>query len=392
MADSFELLVLSFISPIFSRQWSLSKFQEAMIVSVGFQGFLVGASFWGILADKYGRKRAYVFVLLSLLIVGYLQMLSFDYALCLIFRFAMGFCVGGGFTSYALFAEFLPTESRSLYLNIFQGWFGVGSMFGAGLAWLVLEYFESDDWRMLVGIGSIPTVLAFAALPWIPESVRFAGTQGRKEEVAKIFLRIAAWHRRKISGMTLIIGTNEEEETESTVWGRLKSIFEGSLRRTTLFLSFVWFSSSFLYYGIVFFTPGFYTALDVSPYMSIFVTSCGEIFFLIGGGVVSKWIGRQKTIGYAYFLCGGGMLLMLVGARVEGFPVWFLLVVSLVARGSASAAFVRFEIDWYRLLLIVFSRRFSKCIRWSSIRLTAERRDMVGVTQPRALLESRRRL
>jgi putative MFS transporter len=95
MADSFELLVLSFISPIFSTIWSLSKFEEAGIVSVGFLGFFFGAMFWGMIADKFGRKRAYVFVLLSLLVVGYAQMASFDYILCLFFRFAMGFCVGG---------------------------------------------------------------------------------------------------------------------------------------------------------------------------------------------------------------------------------------------------------------------------------------------------------
>jgi putative MFS transporter len=170
--------------------------------------------------------------------------------------------------------------------------------------------------------------------------VRFLGLQGRKDEVGKIFARISSWHKRSISGLTLVIATKEDAEAGSgSAWKRLKQIFAPALLKTTFFLSLVWFSASFCYYGVVFFSPGFFRALSISTYMSIFVTSCGEIVFLIAGGIISKVIGRQRTIGYAYFLCGGSMLLMLMGARVEGFPVWLLLVVSLIARGSASSAF-----------------------------------------------------
>lgn len=55
--DSFELLVLSFVLPLFVEQWSLSLSMQALVTSTAFLGWLVGSAVWGVLADRFGRKK-----------------------------------------------------------------------------------------------------------------------------------------------------------------------------------------------------------------------------------------------------------------------------------------------------------------------------------------------
>lgn len=72
---------------------------------MGFCGWLVGSLVWGVIADKYGRRKTYVLVLASLVGVGLLQLSIVNFPLLLVMRFMMGFAVGGVFTAYALLAE-----------------------------------------------------------------------------------------------------------------------------------------------------------------------------------------------------------------------------------------------------------------------------------------------
>lgn len=56
MAESMELMLLSFVGPAVQQQWGLSSDQESYISSAVFFGMLVGAYSWGLLADARGRR------------------------------------------------------------------------------------------------------------------------------------------------------------------------------------------------------------------------------------------------------------------------------------------------------------------------------------------------
>lgn len=158
--DAFELLVLSFVLPNFVKEWGLSLTEQATVTCMGFCGWLAGSVVWGVLADAFGRRKTYVAVLASLVGVGLLQLSIVNFPLLLLMRFLMGFAIGGVFTAYALLAEFLPTKYRIIMLSIFQAWFAVGSVFGAGLALVVLD----KSWRLLVGLVRSIDCCCFVAL------------------------------------------------------------------------------------------------------------------------------------------------------------------------------------------------------------------------------------
>ena len=56
MAESMELMLLSFVGPAVQQQWGLSSEEESYISSAVFFGMLVGAYSWGLLADAKGRR------------------------------------------------------------------------------------------------------------------------------------------------------------------------------------------------------------------------------------------------------------------------------------------------------------------------------------------------
>lgn len=58
VVDAMEVMILSFIGPSVKSVWGLSSAQESLITTVVFAGMLIGAYFWGIVADNCGRRLA----------------------------------------------------------------------------------------------------------------------------------------------------------------------------------------------------------------------------------------------------------------------------------------------------------------------------------------------
>lgn len=56
LADSMELMLLSFVGPLVRQQWNVSAQHESLLSSVVFTGMLIGACSWGYISDKYGRR------------------------------------------------------------------------------------------------------------------------------------------------------------------------------------------------------------------------------------------------------------------------------------------------------------------------------------------------
>lgn len=55
IAESMEIMLLSFIGPAVKSEWGLSSSEESLITTVVFIGMAVGAYAWGFVSDSYGR-------------------------------------------------------------------------------------------------------------------------------------------------------------------------------------------------------------------------------------------------------------------------------------------------------------------------------------------------
>lgn len=90
-----------------------------------------------------------------------------------------------------------------------EGFWTLGSMFVAGVAWLALS---SEGWRVLTLITALPVaVSSFACIAFLPESPRWLVTQGRSEEAAEVVRYAAAVNGYHIPDFKLDRNIEKEE-------------------------------------------------------------------------------------------------------------------------------------------------------------------------------------
>ncbi len=148
-----------------------------------FQGMVLSSALWGIIADKYGRRKI---VVLSAVFLAYFAMLSSfapTFGWMLFLRFIVGVYIASMPQSVTLYAEFVPTSMRGKAILLLAFFWAFGSVFEALLAWAVMP--SSLGWRYLLIFSCIPVVSFLMMCYWIPESPMYLATTGQREEVEK---------------------------------------------------------------------------------------------------------------------------------------------------------------------------------------------------------------
>ncbi|KAG1822007.1 major facilitator superfamily domain-containing protein [Suillus subaureus] len=157
-------------------------------------GNLVGQLVFGWLADIVGRKRMYGVELMVMIIATFAQALAGQapavsvLGVIIVWRFVMGVGVGGDYPLSAIISsEFAATRSRGrLMTAVFaaQGW---GQFASALIGIIVVQAYKSEIlsstfpcvvpvdyiWRLVIGLGCVPGVLALYFRLTIPETPRF---------------------------------------------------------------------------------------------------------------------------------------------------------------------------------------------------------------------------
>jgi hypothetical protein len=95
MADSMEVLLLSFLSVVLKHEWYLTEHQMDSIFAVVFAGALFGTLLLGPAGDIYGRKPIFTLTALIIAISGVVTAFCTNYTQLVIARFFVGFGVGG---------------------------------------------------------------------------------------------------------------------------------------------------------------------------------------------------------------------------------------------------------------------------------------------------------
>ena len=95
MADSMEVLLLSFLSVVLKHEWYLTEHQMDSIFAVVFAGALFGTLLLGPAGDIYGRKPIFILTALIIAISGVVTAFCTNYTQLVIARFFVGFGVGG---------------------------------------------------------------------------------------------------------------------------------------------------------------------------------------------------------------------------------------------------------------------------------------------------------
>lgn len=128
----------------------------------------MGALLFGILADRFGRRRALMLDIVSFSVLELASAFAPTLKIFIVVRALFGIAMGGEWgVGAALTFESLPAEGRGIFSGVLQVGYNTGYLL-AGLVFGTL--FSHLGWRMLFVIGALPALLVIYIRTSVDES------------------------------------------------------------------------------------------------------------------------------------------------------------------------------------------------------------------------------
>lgn len=333
-ADAMQVLAVGFTAASIAVTFDLTVPQALQTGTLFFLGMLLGAAGFGRLADRIGRRRVLIVTVACDALFGTLSVFAPDFTILLVLRFLTGVAVGGTLpVDYAMMAEFLPARNRGRWLVMLEGFWAVGTLIVALVAWAVSLAGVADGWRYIFAATAIPALLGIGLRFLVPESPLYLLRLGKMREAKAVLDRILV-----ANGKAPLVADAALVSPPST--GQ-PGIFGADLRRRSLLILVVWFLVSVSYYGVFTWLPPKLAGEGFG-----FVRGYGFLVFLALAQIpgyalaaygVEKW-GRRPTLTGFCLLSALGCLLFVVagtGALIGA----SLLIMSFALLGTWGALY-----------------------------------------------------
>ncbi|KRO16473.1 transporter major facilitator superfamily MFS 1 [Lacticaseibacillus saniviri JCM 17471 = DSM 24301] len=264
--DAMDVGLLAFVIAALKTEWQLTPGQMGWIGSVSSIGMAVGAIFFGILADRIGRKDVLIFTLLLFSVGAGLSAFATGYTIFLVIRFFVGAGLGGELpVASTLVSEQVAPEHRGRMVVLLESFWAGGWLLAAIIAYLVMPTW---GWRVAV-LGSALTALY------------------------ALYLRYGLHEAPHASGQRQSVGQSLRQLWQPTYW------------RATLMLWIVWFMVVFSYYGMFLWLPSVmvlkgFTMINSFGY-TLLMTIAQLPGYFVAAWLIEKW-GRKSVL--VWFLLG----------------------------------------------------------------------------------------
>jgi len=285
--DAFDFFVLVFLVDTLAVQFKVSKADIVWTITATLAMRPLGALIFGMLADRYGRRKPLMANVVFFSLVELLCGFAPNYTVFLALRTIYGIGMGGEWgVGASLAMESAPPRWRGILSGVIQSGYSIGYLLAAIAARVVLPMW---GWRAMFWVGGLPALLALYIRIRVKES--------------------EAWqqHRARTAG----------------------AIIKATVRHWPLFLYLVLLMAlmNCLSHGTQDLYPDFLkTAHAVAPstvsYLAI-LYNIGAVTGGIGFGYFSQGIGRRRGMVVALVLAlamiplwafGGSLLTLAIGA------------------------------------------------------------------------------
>src|ERR671925_847909 len=161
LLDGLEVTVVGSLGPALERSdtLGLTAGEIGWAASAYIGGAVLGALYFGRLADKLGRKRMFLVTLAVYLVATVLTAFTWDITSFAFCRFLTGFGIGGEYAAInSAIDELIPARVRGRVDLGVNGTFWVGAALGAGLSIVLLEprWIGAEwGWRIAFCLGGI---------------------------------------------------------------------------------------------------------------------------------------------------------------------------------------------------------------------------------------------
>jgi len=167
MLDAFDVMLYSIVLATLMRAFAMSRTTAGLLNALTLVASALGGLLFGMLADRFGRRRMLTASILSYSLFTFACGLSTTIVTLAVFRFLLGLGMGGEWnTGAALVAETWPAAWRGRALGIVQSSWAVGYALSALVAGVILAH---ASWRWVFFAGILPAVLVLWIQRHVPE-------------------------------------------------------------------------------------------------------------------------------------------------------------------------------------------------------------------------------
>ncbi|MFT4013384.1 MAG: MFS transporter [Paracoccus sp. (in: a-proteobacteria)] len=310
-ADAMQVIAIGFTAASIAASFGLTVPQALQTGTLFFLGMFAGATLFGRLADRIGRRRVLLLTVTCDAIFGLASVFAPNFAVLLGLRFLTGMAVGGTLpVDYAMMAEFLPPRNRGRWLVWLEGFWAVGTIVIALTAWIAHLAGAAEPWRWIFAIASLPALIGIGLRFWVPESpmylMRRGDAAGAKAVVDRVLTANGA---RALAADARLVAP--------PLSGTDLRLFGPELKSSSIAIFATWFLVSLSYYGVFVWLPaelakggfGF-----VRGYGFLVLLALAQIpGYALAAHGVEAW-GRKRTLQIFLLLSAGGCLLFTLAA------------------------------------------------------------------------------
>ena len=166
--DAFDFFVLTFVLGPVATDFHVSIPDLALTLTASLATRPVGAVIFGLMADRYGRRRPMALNIAFYTVVEVLSGMAPNYTTFLVLRLLYGVGMGGEWgVGASLAMESVPAKWRGTLSGLLQEGYAFGSLLAA-IAYTVM--FPRWGWRPLFFIGAVPATVTLLILARVKET------------------------------------------------------------------------------------------------------------------------------------------------------------------------------------------------------------------------------
>src|SRR6201993_2008451 len=173
--DAFDFFVVIFLFDILAEHFHVRKADIVLTVTATLAMRPVGALLFGIMADRYGRRRPLMANVIFFSVVELLCGFAPNYTTFFILRLLFGIGMGGEWgVGASLALESVSPRLRGLLSGLLQEGYALGNLLSAVAFRLVYPWFNSlypgNGWRLMFFLGGLPALLSLFIRARVKES------------------------------------------------------------------------------------------------------------------------------------------------------------------------------------------------------------------------------
>ncbi|WP_300852179.1 sugar porter family MFS transporter [uncultured Bacteroides sp.] len=306
-----------------TKQFQLDALQQGWYVGCALIGSIIGVLFAGILSDRFGRKFTMILsaILFSTSAIG--CAVCVDFNKLVVYRIIGGIGIGVvSIISPLYISEVAVAQFRGRLVSLYQLAVTIGFLGAYLVNYQLLEYstsnldvtagwwnliFVEEVWRGMLGMETLPALLFFIIIFFIPESPRWLILKGREEKATNILQRIYVSSKEAMFQLA---------ETKSVISSEVKSEWRFLLRPSIMkaviigvciaLLGQFMGVNAVLYYGPSIFENAGLSGGD-SLYYQVLVGLVNTLTTILALIIIDK-VGRKKLVYYGV----SGMVISLI--------------------------------------------------------------------------------